>query len=272
MTSVAYAGTRVIEIVDVSAGVVGRCFMIWARRGAGRGGRAPLWTRLSAVQTWPGRASRVLAGSVRSAGDIGALLAGADVVITDLSPSRWDETFPPLEALVDAYPGLVVVDVTRFGRVGPYIDYLAPDLVVLALSGYLFMCGLNDREPLRLGVDLVDVMTGFNAAGGAMLGLHHARRTGQGQVVEVSALRTMLCSTMSFATSYSSQGIVRRRSSTRMVSVGIMLPCKDGHALVNTFRRRRTSSTCCSGRAAARREICETSSAGRHTSRKWPRS
>ena len=41
---------------------------------------------------------------------------------------------------------------------------------------------------------------------------------------------------MSFPTSYSFQGTVRRRSSTAMVSVGIMLPCKDGHALVNTFR------------------------------------
>ena len=242
MTSVAYAGTRVIEIAStLSAGVAGRCF---ADLGADvvrveEVEHLPLDPAERAVQTWARARKRVLAPRTRGevgVGDIDALLAGADVVITDLSPSRWDETFPPLEALVDAYPGLVLVDVTRFGRVGPYVDYLAPDLVVLALSGYLFMCGLNDREPLRLGVDLVDVMTGINAAGGAMLGLHHARGTGQGQVVEVSALRTMLCSTMSFAATYSYQGMVRRRSSTRMVSVGIMLPCKDGHALVNTFR------------------------------------
>jgi crotonobetainyl-CoA:carnitine CoA-transferase CaiB-like acyl-CoA transferase len=242
MISVSYAGTRVIEIASaLSAGVAGRCF---ADLGADvvrveEIEKLPADPAERAVRTWARARKRVLAPRARGelgVGDIDALLAGADVVVTDLSPSRWYETFPPLEALVDAYPGLVVVDVTRFGRVGPYIEYLAPDLVVLALSGYLFMCGLNDREPLRLGVDLVDVMTGINAAGGAMLGLQHARRTGQGQVVEVSALRTMLCSTMSFATSYSSQGIIRRRSSTRMVSVGVMLPCKDGHALVNTFR------------------------------------
>ena len=58
--------------------------------------------------------------------------------------------------MVDAHPGVVFIDITRFGRVGPYADYRAGDLVALALSGYLFMCGLNDREPLRLGVDLVD--------------------------------------------------------------------------------------------------------------------
>jgi crotonobetainyl-CoA:carnitine CoA-transferase CaiB-like acyl-CoA transferase len=46
----------------------------------------------------------------------------------------------------------------------------------------------------------------------------------------------MLGAAMSFPTSYSFQGTVRRRSSTPMVSVGIMLPCRDGHALINTFR------------------------------------
>src|SRR5262245_45903384 len=242
MISVAYAGTRVIEIAStLSAGVAGRCF---ADLGADvvrveAVEQFPMDATERAVQAWTRARKRVLAPRTRgelAVGDIDALLAGADVLITDLCPRRWVKQFPPLDALVDAHPGLVVVDVTRFGSVGPYVDYLAPDLVVLALSGYLFMCGLNDREPLSLGVELVDVVTGINAAGGAMLGLHHARGTGQGQVVEVSALRTMLCSTMSFATSYSSQGIVRRRSSTRMVSVGIMLPCKDGHALVNTFR------------------------------------
>lgn len=242
MIDVAYAGTRVIEIAStLSAGVTGRCF---ADLGADvvrveEVEQLPMDATERAVQTWARARKRLLTPRPRgelAVADISALLAGADLVITDLSPSRWAESFPPLDALVDEYPGLVVVDVSRFGRVGPYVDYLAPDLVLLALSGYLFMCGLNEREPLRLGVDVVDVMTGVNAAGGAMLGLHHARRTGQGQVVEVSALRTMLCATMSFATSYSSQGIVRRRSATRMVSVGVMLPCKDGHALVNTFR------------------------------------
>ena len=153
-----------------------------------------------------------------------------------MSPRRWAESFPSPEAIVDAHPGIVLLDVTRFGRVGPYVDYGGSDLILLALSGYLFNCGLNDREPLRLGVDVVDIVTGVNAAGGAMAGLHHARRTGQGQVVEVSALRTMLCTGMVFPTSYSFQGMVRRRSSTAMGAVGIMLSCRDGHALISMVR------------------------------------
>src|SRR5690349_7158809 len=142
MISVAYAGTRVIEIAStLSAGVTGRCF---ADLGADvvrveEGEQLAVDPAERAVQTWARARKRVLAPRARGelgVRDIDALLADADVVITDLSPSRWAETFPSLDALVDAHPGLVVVDVTRFGRVGPYVDYLAPDLVVLALSGY----------------------------------------------------------------------------------------------------------------------------------------
>jgi crotonobetainyl-CoA:carnitine CoA-transferase CaiB-like acyl-CoA transferase len=242
MIDVAYERTRVIEISSgVSAAVAGRFF---ADLGADvvRAefiGPAPVHPGERGVLAWARARKRTLStpeGRQPGMDDLEPLVAGADVVISDLSPRRWAESFPSLEAMVDEYPGTVFVDITGFGRVGPYADYLAGDLVVLALSGYLFTCGLNAREPLRLGVDLVDIASGVNAAGGAMAGLHHARRTGQGQVVEVSALRTMLCMAMSFPTSYSFQGTVRRRSLTSMVSVGIMLRCRDGHALVNTFR------------------------------------
>lgn len=259
MINVAYSGTRVVEVASgLGAGVAGRIF---ADLGAEvvrleAPAQPPVDSAERAVRTWTRAGKRLLAapdgrepGSVdrgaddRGAGpgaDLGAdlesLLPGADLVITDLSPARWDHLFPSFEAISAAHPGAVILDISRFGGDGPYVGYAAPDLVVLALSGYLFMCGLNVREPLRPGVDLVDIVTGVNAAGGAMIGLHHARRTGQGQVVEASALRTMLSAAMSFSTTYSFQGTVRRRSSSGMVTAGLMVPCKDGHALVNTFR------------------------------------
>jgi crotonobetainyl-CoA:carnitine CoA-transferase CaiB-like acyl-CoA transferase len=242
MINTAYRGARVIEIAaGLPASVAGRFF---ADLGADVVRlevleQAPAHPGESGLLAWARAAKRTVpapGGRRLGIGDVEPLAAGSDVVITDLSPRRWDESFPSIEVLSEAYPGTVFVDITGFGRVGPYAEYLPSDLVLLALSGYLFTCGLNAREPLRLGVDLVDIATGVNAAGGAMAGLHHARRTGQGQVVEVSALRTMLSMAMSFPTSYSFQGTIRRRSSTGMVSVGIMLRCRDGHALVNTFR------------------------------------
>ncbi|SDH70533.1 CoA transferase [Pseudonocardia oroxyli] len=241
MINSAYAGTRVLEIAaGLAAGVAGRFF---ADLGAEVIRLEPFSEPAqdfgdATVQTWA-RAGKTLLdgpapdGTLRS---VAPLLPGADLLISDLSPQQWAETLPTPEALIEDNPGLVLVDVTKFGRSGPYAAYAAPSLVSLALSGYLFISGLNDREPLRIGVDLVDVVTGVNAVGGAMAALHHARTTGQGQQVEVSTLRTLLCTLMSFPTSYGFQGTVRRRSSTRTVSVGPLVPAQDGHALVSTFR------------------------------------
>ena len=105
MISVAYAGTRVIEIASASsAGVAGRFF---ADLGADvvrveEVEKDPADPAERAVQTWARARKRVFAPRGRGelgVGDIDALLAGADVVITDLSPSRWVETFPPFEAV-----------------------------------------------------------------------------------------------------------------------------------------------------------------------------
>lgn len=242
MINTAYAGTRVVEIASgLSAGMAGRFF---ADFGADvvrieQLARPVVDPADRAVLAWARGNKRIAATSDARAltiGDIEPLIAGADLVITDLSPSGWAGSFPSPESLVDAHPGTVFLDITAFGRTGPYANYAAPDLVTLALSGFLFVCGLNDRAPLRTGVDLVDILTGVNAAGGAMIALHHARRSGQGQVVDVSNLQTMLGSALTFTTGYSFQGLVKRRSSSRMVAVGALVPCQDGHVLINTFR------------------------------------
>jgi len=191
-----------------------------------------------ALRAWARAGKRTvdLGGSDLSLDALALLLEGADLVISDLGARRWAEVLPSPEEILAAHPGVVLLDMTRLGRVGPYADYESPDLVSLALSGYLFMCGLNSREPLRVGVELTDLFSGVNAVGGALIALHHARRTGQGQLVEVSTLRTMLGAGMSFPISYAYQGMVRRRSLSRMSAIGALLPCSDGHAFVSIFR------------------------------------
>lgn len=242
MISTAFTGTRVVEIASgLSAGVAGRFLADLGADVVRVEQFAEPIVELGerAARSWARAGKRSLVapdGRPFGLADLEPVLAGADLLISDLPASRWAEAFPAPEEVVAAFPQLVLLDITQFGRVGPYVDYLASDLVTLALSGYLFMCGLNDREPVRVGVDLVDILTGVNAAGGAMVGLHHARHTGQGQVVDVSKLRTLLGAGMSFPTSYSFQGTVRRRSASRLVGVGAVVPCSDGHAFINIFR------------------------------------
>ena len=78
------------------------------------------------------------------------LAAEADFLIESFSPgylARLGFGYPDLQAL---NPGLVMVSITPFGQDGPYADYLATDIVGMALGGFMSLTGDSDRAPLRL--------------------------------------------------------------------------------------------------------------------------
>ncbi|WP_262058931.1 CaiB/BaiF CoA-transferase family protein [Streptomyces sp. STR69] len=110
--------------------------------------------------------------------DLRALLTAADVLL-DGSPGG-------AEALAAGLDDLVHVRVTPFGLLGPRSDWQGTDLVVAALGGMLAQVGDPDGPPLRLPEQQAEQLAGVNAAIAALLGLR-ARRTGPGQLVDVSA-------------------------------------------------------------------------------------
>nr|WSY57255.1 CoA transferase [Streptomyces sp. NBC_00886] len=110
--------------------------------------------------------------------EVRALLTTADVLL--------DGTPAGAEALAEGLDDLVDVRVTPFGLLGPRTDWQGTDLVVAALGGMLAQVGDPDGPPLRLPEHQAEQLAGVNAAIAALLGLH-ARRTGPGQLVDVSA-------------------------------------------------------------------------------------
>jgi len=121
--------------------------------------------------------------------DAVAQLAGSAEIVLDC------ERLPDPEALLRANPSLVIVDVTSFGRSGPWRDYAAPGLVAEALGGIAATSGDADTPPLKLYGDQYAFVAGTYAAIGALAALRHARETGAGQIVRLSvheALGTIL--------------------------------------------------------------------------------
>ncbi|MEV0479908.1 CoA transferase [Streptomyces sp. NPDC050508] len=110
--------------------------------------------------------------------ELRTLLTTADVLL-DGSPAG-------AEAITEGLDDLVHVRVTPFGLLGPRSDWQGTDLVVAALGGMLAQVGDPDGPPLRLPEHQAEQLAGVNAAIAALLGLR-ARRTGPGQLVDVSA-------------------------------------------------------------------------------------
>lgn len=109
------------------------------------------------------------------------LTEAADLVCVDGKTDLVD-----LDSAKKANPGLVVIELSSFGKQGPWADFLAPDLVAGALGGAAATTGDADTPPLKNFGDLNFMLSGAYVAIAALSALHHQRTTGQGQTAQLA--------------------------------------------------------------------------------------
>ncbi len=116
-------------------------------------------------------------------------LAGkADVLVESFRPGVMDRLGLSWDSLARENPGLVYVSVTGFGPDGPYADRPASDSTLQALSG-LMVANQDERgTPRKVGILVVDVMTGVFAAHATAAALYRRAMRGEGEQVHVSLL------------------------------------------------------------------------------------
>ncbi|MBK8529772.1 MAG: CoA transferase [Rubrivivax sp.] len=113
-----------------------------------------------------------------------ALLADADVLIENFKTGTLEKWGIGHEVLAQRFPRLVHCRVSGFGADGPLGGLPGYDAALQALCGLMSVNGEATGEPLRVGVPVVDMVAGLNAALGVMLALHERARSGRGQFVE----------------------------------------------------------------------------------------
>jgi crotonobetainyl-CoA:carnitine CoA-transferase CaiB-like acyl-CoA transferase len=108
------------------------------------------------------------------------IVASADVVIVDTDPS--------LDAPAPAHDRQVVVAISPFGLTGPRKGWKGSELIGWASSGLAYTIGFPDRPPLAAAtpVQFASHVTSLYAVNAAMLALRALRRTGRGQLVDIS--------------------------------------------------------------------------------------
>ena len=116
-------------------------------------------------------------------------LAGtADVLIENFRPGTLERLGLGPAELHEANPKLVITRVTGFGQDGPYAQRPGFATLAEALSGFAGLNGEPDGPPLLPPIALTDEVTALVAAFATMVALH----SGQGQVVDVNLLESML--------------------------------------------------------------------------------
>ena len=115
-----------------------------------------------------------------------ALVAEADVLIENFKTGTMERWGIGYDALSKRFPRLVWCRVSGFGADGPLGALPGYDAAVQAMTGIMSINGEADGGPMRVGLPVVDMVTGLNAVIGVLLALQERQRSGRGQFVEAA--------------------------------------------------------------------------------------
>ena len=121
-----------------------------------------------------------------------ALVDDADVLIENFRPGTLERLGLGPEVLHARNPGLVILRVTGFGQDGPYAARPGFATMAEAMSGFAAINGEPDGPPLLPPIALTDEVAALAGAFAVMVALRHRDRTGEGQVIDVNLLESML--------------------------------------------------------------------------------
>jgi formyl-CoA transferase len=114
------------------------------------------------------------------------MLETADVLVENFKPGTLDRWGLGADVLTARFPRLVHCRVSGFGADGPLGGLPGYDAAVQAMVGLMSVNGATNGEPTRIGVPVVDLVTGLNAVIGILMALSDRERSGRGQFVDVA--------------------------------------------------------------------------------------
>jgi crotonobetainyl-CoA:carnitine CoA-transferase CaiB-like acyl-CoA transferase len=161
------------------------------------------------------------------------LLAGADIWIESCSRAELERYELTSREVHEIFPHLVIVSLTDFGHTGPYRDWSATNLVLLALSGMLSRSGVPGRPPMMPPGDLADESTAIQAAWVALLAYWSRLETGIGDVLDFSrhesTAQILDPPFGSIGTAAAQSGIVTTGRGRMESLLYPIYPCREGH-------------------------------------------
>ncbi|MGE3652329.1 MAG: CaiB/BaiF CoA transferase family protein, partial [Reyranellaceae bacterium] len=113
-----------------------------------------------------------------------ALVKSADCVVNNLRGTQPAKLGIDYESLKHLKPSIVCLHISAYGRSGERADWPGYDFLMQAEAGLMELTGDPDGAPTRVGVSLIDSMSGLTGIVGLLSCLLRARGTGQGCDVE----------------------------------------------------------------------------------------
>jgi len=139
----------------------------------------------------------------------------ADVLVENFKPGTMERLGLSYEQVSVVNPGLVYCTVSGFGTTGEGASRLGYDFIVQAVGGLMHLTGPEGGDPTKVGVAVVDVLTGIFASNAILAALLARSKTGRGQRVEVDLMSCLLAGLVNQASSYVTTGELPRAIGNR---------------------------------------------------------
>jgi crotonobetainyl-CoA:carnitine CoA-transferase CaiB-like acyl-CoA transferase len=120
------------------------------------------------------------------------LAATCDVLVENFSARVMPNFGLGYEALRAINPGLVMLAMSGFGAEGPYRDYAAYGPAIEHMTGLTSLLGYPGEGPLATAIAYPDAVAGVTGAAAVLVALAHRRRTGAGQLIDMSQVEATI--------------------------------------------------------------------------------
>lgn len=140
-----------------------------------------------------------------------AIVKDCDAVINNLRGNQPAKLGIDYESLKSINPGIVCGHISAYGRTGSRADWPGYDFLMQAEAGFMALTGDPGATPTRVGLSMIDYMTGMMLAFGVVSAIRKAERDGTGMDVDVSLFDAAVHQLAYQGTWYLNEGLVTPR-------------------------------------------------------------
>jgi crotonobetainyl-CoA:carnitine CoA-transferase CaiB-like acyl-CoA transferase len=163
-----------------------------------------------------------------------ALAARADIVLENYKVGTLARFGLGYEDLKAVNPKLIYCSVTGFGQTGPRRDQAAYDFMIQAMGGMMSVTGERDDKPgggpQKVGIPIVDLMTGMYAAVAVLAALARREVSGAGEYIDIGMLDVQVATLANQAMNFLVSGKAPRRTGNAHPNIQPqdVFACRDG--------------------------------------------
>ena len=114
------------------------------------------------------------------------LVSLSDVVVENFSPPVMARLGLDYDVCRTIKPDIIFLSLSGYGATGPGRNFVSYGMQLQAFSGMGALTGYSDGPPRNLGTAVADCVGGLTGAFAILAAMHHRRRTGEGQYIDVS--------------------------------------------------------------------------------------